>query len=88
MPPSGPSMGLVLKPAKSWADKRWAVYSTYHANVHLGLLNLLYRTHFQESKCPPEALAGLMKGSGRKKGGEGTGNEETGERRGQEVGDG
>jgi len=45
--PSRLSMGLhgprSPQPQKKygWADGHWAMYSTYHGKIHVGLLNLL-----------------------------------------------
>ena len=51
MLPSGLSVGLALTAGKEFcmADGHWAIYSTYHANVHVGKLNLL----------PPDVFIGV-----------------------------
>ena len=79
MPLSGLSTGLPPpQQAKNfaWADWHWAINSTFHANVHVELLNLLPPDAFPEAKSlqrSPDALAGLKgregpgKGQGRGK---------------------
>ena len=52
MTPSGLSVGLVPHPAKNiaWTDGHLAIYSTYRANVNVGLQNLLSAGAFLEVK--------------------------------------
>jgi len=39
------------------ADGLWAVYNTYHANIHVGLLNLMSPDTFSGVKMVKNALA-------------------------------